>query len=87
MASDTHSIPGALLASIGSWRPPGPGRLATIVHDRAVVRRLPNSDSLSDIPRGRLVYDSAEDRGASNAENDYAVDKDDLDAENVPVMG
>ena len=40
--------------------PPGPRRLATIVHDRAVVRRLLNSDSLPDILRGRLVYDLQE---------------------------
>ena len=72
---------------IGSWRPPGPRRLATIVHDRAVVRRLLNSDSLPDILRGELAYDSAGDRGASDAENDCAVDKDDPDAETDSAMG
>ena len=52
-----------------------------------MVRRLLNSDSLPDILRGRLMYDSAGDRGASDAENDCAVDKDDPDAENVSAMG
>ena len=75
LASGTHSIPGALLAPIGSWRPPGPRRLATIVHDRAAVHRLLNSDSPPDILRSRLVYDSAGDRRASDAEGACAVDK------------
>ena len=81
-----HLISDALLAPIGSWRPPGPRRLATIVHERAVVRRLLNSDSPPDILRGRLVYDSAGDRRASDAEGDCAVDID-PDAENGSAMG
>ena len=56
------------------------------MHDRAVVCRLLNSDSPPDILRGRLVYDSAGDRGASDAEGDCAVDKDDPDAENGSAM-
>ena len=82
MASDTHLIHGALLAPIGSWRTPGPRQLATIVHDRTVVRRLLNSDSLPDILCGRLVYNSAGDRRVSDAEGVCAVDKDDPDAKN-----
>ena len=82
-SSGKHSITGALLAHIGSWRLPGPGRLATIVHDRAVVRRLLNSDNLPDLLRSRLVYDSSGYKDSSDAENDCAVDKDDPEAENV----
>ena len=77
MASGTHSIPGALLLVPGTLLVQGARRLATIVHDRAVVR-----DSPPDVLRGRLVYDSTGDRGASDAEGDCAVDKDDPDAEN-----
>ena len=73
-------VPGALLIHGGL-------RVATIVHDRAVVRRLLNSGSLPDILHGRLVYDSERDNGASDAEGDCAVDKDDLDAENDSAMG
>ena len=92
MAFGTHSTAGALLAPIGSWRPPGTRRLATIVHDRASVRRLLNSESLPDILcpciiLRRLVYDSTGDRGASDAEGNCAVDKDDPDAANDSVMG
>ena len=69
------------------WRPPGPRRLATIVHDRTVVRLLFNSDGPPDILRSRMVYDSAGDRGASDAEGDCVVDKDDPDADNDSAMG
>ena len=37
--------------------------------------------------RDRLVYDSAKNKGASDAEGDCAVDKDDPDAENDSAMG
>ena len=52
-----------------------------------MIRQLLNSDSPPDILRGRLVYDSAGDRGASDAEGDCAVDKDYPDAENDFAYG
>ena len=58
-----------------------------IVHDRAAVRRLLNSDSSYDILRDRLVYDSTGDVGGSDAEGDCAVDTDDPYAENDSAMG
>ena len=48
-----------------------------------MVCQLLDSDSPPDILRGRLVYDSAGDRRASDAENNCAVDIDNPDAENV----
>ena len=57
-----------------------------IVHDHAVVRRLINSDSPPGTLRDRLVYDSAEDMGASDAEGNCAADIDDPDAGNDSAM-